>query len=172
MSWLSDAWDGVKGFVTDNKDWLQPAAKVITGALNQKNVDNTQDLYTQYLREKEMRNYQDYVAQAQAYNAGLGQGGGGRSGGGGGNNAAAMAASKKANRKMQQTYRKLLAMYKPYKDAADTLLPGMMQSYQSGLGLMGDMTNIVKDPVQMAKLNGSIPAYKVNVPLPESVRIK
>jgi hypothetical protein len=170
MSWLSDAWDGISGFVKENKDWIQPVAKVGMGALNQQNIDNTQDTYAQYLREKEMRNYENYVQQAQLYNAGLGQGGGG--GGGGGNNAAQMGASKKANRKMQQTYRKILAMYKPYKDAADALLPGMMQSYQSGLGLMGDMTNIVKDPKQMAKLNGSIPAYQVNVPLPESVRIK
>lgn len=168
MSWLSEAWDGVSGFVKDNKDWLQPAAKVVTGALSQKNIDNTQDTYAQYLREKEMRNYQDYITQAQTYNAGLGQGGGG----GGSNNAAQMGASKKANRKMQQTYRKLLAMYKPYKDAADTLLPGMMQSYQGGLNLMGSMSDIVKDPAQMAKLNGSIPAYQVNVPLPDSVRIK
>jgi hypothetical protein len=177
MSWLSDAWDGVSGFISDNKSIIKPIVGVGLGALNQSNADKSQSQYLDYLREKENQNYQASVDAITAYNAQGGGGGGGHGGGGAAAAAAAnerarLAAAKKANKKEKKTYKKLLEMYAPYRAVADKLLPEMTQTYQNSLGLQSALGNFINQPEQMAKLNGSIPAFAVDVPLPDTIRMK
>ena len=176
MSILSDLWDGAKTFYTDNKDVIKPIVGAGLGALNQSNADNTQSQYLQYLKQKELENYQNSVAGITAYNSQLGGG----SGGGNGAGAAAasaternrQAALKKANKKQQSMYKEILKMYAPYRQTADTLLPQMSQTYQNSLGLQNSLLSFVNSPAQVAKLNAAGPAWNVNVPLPDEVRLK
>lgn len=183
MSILSDLWDGAKGFYNDYKDVIKPVVGAGLGALNQSNSDNTQSQYLAYLKQKEQENYNNSVNQINAYNAQLGAsgGGGGRSGGGG--NGAQVAAAnateknrqaalKKANKLTQQTYKELLKMYQPYRETADKLLPQMTQTYENSLGLQAALGGFVSRPDQVAKLTAAGPAWNVNVPLPDSVRLK
>lgn len=185
MSILSDLYDGAKGFYNDYKDVIKPVVGAGLGALNQSNADNTQSQYLAYLKQKELENYQNSVNQITAYNSQLGASGGGggrRSGGGGGNGAAVAAANateknrqaalKKANKLTQNTYKELLKMYAPYRQTADQLLPQMTQTYENSLGLQNSLASFVSSPAQVAKLNAAGPAWNVNVPLPDSVRLK
>lgn len=171
MGWFDD----ITGFVKDNKDWLTPVVKTGLGALQQNNVDNTQSQYLDYLRQREQQNFANSQAEINAYNAALaasGSGGGGGNGAARANEASRMAASKKANKAQQNMYKELLAMYAPYRQTADTLLPQMSQTYQNSLGMQNAMAQYLNSPAQVAKLNASVPSWQINVPLPDSVRLK
>lgn len=182
MSWFSDIAD----FVTENKDIIKPIVGAGLGALKQTQSDDTQSQYLAYLKQKELENYNNSVSGIQAYNAQLAAGGGRRSGGsrgGGGGNGASVAAAdtteknrqkalKKANKQQQTMYKELLKMYQPYRETADKLLPEMTQTYQNSLGLQNALATYVNSPAQVAKLDAAGPAWNVNVPLPDSVRLK
>lgn len=185
MTWFSDIAEGVGSFWSDNKDWIQPVVKAGVGALKQSNTDNSQSQYMQYLQEREKANYQKSVDEINAYNQMLMSGalGGSGGGGGGGNSAASAAAArqteanrrkaaKKANKYLQANYKDLLAMYQPYRQTADQLLPQMTKTYEDSLGLQKSMLGFVQSPQEVAKLNGSIPAWNVQVPLPDYVKGK
>jgi len=198
MSWLSDGWDAVTGlfdsgtatdvasevvepvakggWFTRNADWLKPVVGAGLNAWKQSQADDAQGQYLDYLRQREQANYDAYMQQANAYNAQLGQGGGGNNGAAAAaaraTEANRMAASKKANRVSRKTYKKLLAMYAPYKQTADQLLPQMQQTYENSLGMQNSMLKYLNSPEQVAKLDAAGPAWNVNVPLPDSVRIK
>jgi len=176
MSILSDIYDGAKGFYNEYKDVIKPIVGAGLGALNQSNADNTQSQYLAYLKQKELENYQNSLASINAYNSQL------SSGGGRGNGAAIAAANaternrqaalKKANKVTQNTYKEVLKMYAPYRQTADALLPQMTKTYEDSLGLQKSLLNFVNSPDQIAKLTASGPAWNVNVPLPDTVRIK
>lgn len=177
MSVLSDLWDTGKTFVKDNSDWLKPVVSTVTGALKQNQIDNTQSQYMDYLRQREQQNYQDSVAAINAYNAQLGQGNGNRGDGGAAaaaraNQAAQMKAAKKANKVSQKTYKEILKIYEPYRQTADRLLPQMTQTYEGSLGLQNAMAQYIQRPEQVAKLDAAGPAWMINVPLPDAVRLK
>lgn len=181
MSILSDIWDGAKTFYQDNKDVIKPLVGAGLGALKQTQADDTQSQYLAYLKQKELENYNNSVAGIQAYNAQLGASGGGRSGGGGNGAAVAAAnateknrqkAAKKANKYQQTMYKEILKMYQPYRETADKLLPQMTQTYENSLGLQNALNTYVNSPAQVAKLDAAGPAWNVNIPLPDSVRIK
>ncbi len=187
MSWLSDIGESVLGVTTDYKladqeSWLKPLISLGTGALKQSNVDNSQSQYLDYLKQREMANYQKSLADINAYNAQLAMVGGGSGGGGGGSGAGAaaanateanrMKAAKKANKFSQNTYKELLKIYEPYRKTADTLLPQMTATYQDSLAMQNSMMKYLQQPGQMAKLDANTPAWMVNVPLPDSVRLK
>lgn len=181
--WLSDLGSTVGTYYSNNKDWINPLVKVGVGALQQSNKDNSQSQYLDYLKEREKQNYQQSVDQINAYNAQLAAAGAGGGGGGGDGGAAAAAAArateanrrkaaKKANKSSQKTYKEMLAIYAPYRQTADVLLPQMTQTYQNSLGMQKSLADYLKSPAQMAKLDASIPAYNINIPLPDEVRLK
>lgn len=183
MSWFSDIGDfiggsstgGVGGWLNTNSSWLKPIAELGVGAVKQNQVDNTQSQYLDYLKSKENQNYDDSVAQINAYNAQLeasNAASAARAAAARGTEANRMKASKKANKVSQSTYKDLLKMYKPYRDTADALLPQMTQTYQNSLGMQNNMMNYLAQPNQMAKLDASGPAFRVKIPLPDSVRLK
>lgn len=178
MGW-EDTIGAITGFIDRNKSWLEPVAKIGIGALNQNNTDNAQSQYLQYLRDREAKNYQDQVAAINAYNEQGAAAAGARSAAAASRTAAArateanrQAAAKKANKESQKMYKKLLEMYKPYKDTADRLLPQMTQTYENSLGMQNAMAQFLNRPEQTAKLNASVPSWMVNVPLPDEVKLK
>jgi len=178
MGWF----DEIGSWIGKNKDWLEPVVSIGTGALKQVNEDKAAAGYMDYLREREQQNYQSSVDQINAYNSQLAASGGGGRSGSGSNAAAAAAArtnekrsrkaSKKANDALQGTYKQILEMYAPYRATADKLLPQMTQTYQNSLGLQNALAQYVNSPAQVAKLDAAGPAWNVNVPLPDSVRLK
>lgn len=175
MSWLSDAWDAGKTFIGDNKDWLKPVAAFGVDALKQTQSDDLNSQYIDYLRNRENQNYENAKAQADAYNqqlAASGAASSARAAAARQNESNRLAAAKKANKVTQDTYKKILAMYAPYKQTADALLPQMTKTYQDSLALQGDMLGFVQSPEQQAKLNAAGPAWNVNVPLPDYVKMK
>lgn len=175
MGWLDSAWD----FVKDN---AQPIASVATGAYNLYNKSNAQNEYLDYLKEAEAYNasqtnaYNDQLAQAghvqQANLNALAANQAEQVAAMRANEANRLKASKRANKYSKTMYKKLLQMYEPYKKTADMLLPQMTQTYQNSLGMQNAMGQYVSSPQQVAKLDASVPAYQVNVPLPDSVRLK
>lgn len=197
MSWVSDAWDWgsslfdaaapaattvatdaitapnpAGGWITRNSDWLKPVIGAGIGAYQQSQSDDTQSQYLDYLRQREDANYQNMLAQMQAGQGGGGDGGAARAAAQRQTEANRMAASKKANKVSRKTYKKLLEMYQPFRDTATQLLPQMTKTYENSLGMQGDMMQYLQNPAQMAKLDAAGPAYNVNVPLPDSVRLK
>lgn len=166
---------GLGDFFSKNSGWLEPIANLGTGILGQVQKDNSQQQYLDYLKGQEDQNYQNSVNDINAYNAQLEA-----------NNASSaarasaarateqnrMKASKKANKVSQQSYKDILAMYKPFADAATTLLPQKMATYGDSLGLQKSLLNYIQQPNQIAKLDAAGPAWNINVPLPENIRLK
>lgn len=166
MSWISD----VGSWIGDNSGWIKPIVGAGVNSYKQSNADDAQSQYLDYLRQREQKNYEDSVAQINAYNQQGAAMGAGSSGGG--NDAARMAAASRGNHAMQKTYKQLLKMYAPYRQTADRLLPQMTQTYENSLGLQNSLAQFLNSPAQVAKLSASIPAYNVQVPVPDSVRQK
>lgn len=179
MSWLSDAWDSVSGFVSDNKDVVGGLLDTGISAFGQYNKDQSQSDYLNYLRERENQNYQNSLDSINYYNAQGAAAAGDKNAMAAAmaaamkaQEAARMAAAKKANRRLQKTYKEILKMYKPFRDTAMELLPLKTNAYKDSLGLQGNLLSFVNSPEQTAKLNASVPSWQVNVPLPDYVRLK
>ena len=180
MSWISD----IGGWLSDNKGVIGSVVGTGLNAINQYNKDESQSQYLEYLRQREDKNYQDQVAQINAYNAQLAAAGSGGGGGGGsrGNGAAAaaarkteanrMKASKKANKISQESFKKIIDMYAPLAGTVNELLPLKTDTYKKSLGMQNAMSQYLAQPGQMAKLDAAGPAWNVNIPLPDLVRIK
>ena len=176
MGWIEDIGQFVGdagNWIDKNQGWLKPVVKFGTGALGQMNTSDAQSQYLEYLRQQEQQNYQNSVDATNAYNQQLQA----SQGAAAANRAAAMqteanrqAAAKKGNKKSQQTYKELLALYAPFKDTATQLLPQMSQTYQNSLGMQNAMSQYLNQPGQVAKLDAAGPAWNVNVPLPESLK--
>lgn len=167
--------DSITGFIGKNSNWLAPVVATGLGAFKQNSADTAANDYLSYLHQQEDQNYQNSVNNINQYNDQLSANNaaaGARAAAARQNQANAMRAAKKGNKVSQQTYKQVLAMYAPYKAVADQLLPQMTQTYQNSLGLQNALGQFVNSPAQVAKLNGSIPSYQVNVPLPDSIKIK
>ena len=164
MSW----WDPITSFIGENKGWLEPVVSTGVELAKYGNNQSSRSQYLDYLRKKEQENYARALADTQNLNS---QAEGSR--------AAAMAtesnrvaAAAKANEFLQNSYKDLLKMYGPSIKTANNLMPKMSQAYQQGLGLQRALASYVSSPEQMAKLSGSVPAYAISIPLPDSVRLR
>lgn len=169
-------WDGASTWLGDN--WGE-IAKAGVGAYGIYQKTKGENAYNDYLRENERLNaertnaYNDQLAKdAASQNAASYTNSAAQIAAMQGTEANRMAAALQASKYSQNMYRKLLKMYEPYRQTAEMLLPQKTQTYQNSLALQNAMGNYVSSPDQMAKLNASVPAYNVNIPLPDSVRIK
>lgn len=165
---MSDWWSGVTDWLGNHAGDILDTGIAIYG---QSQKDKSQDQYLDYLRERENQNYQDSVNAINAYNAQLGGGGGG-AGAFNATEANRLAALSAANAASQASYKKILQMYKPLRKTVKRLLPQMTKTYENSLGLQGKLSDFIQSPEQMALLNQSGPAWNVNVPLPDYVKIK
>lgn len=164
MAWWSDITD----FIGKNKDWLEPVVSTGVGLATYGNNEQSRSQYAQYLAEREQANYERALADAQNYNA-QSQAGAAAAAATEGNR---QAAAGRANDYTQAGYADLREMYQPFVRTAHNLLPKMSRAYQQGLNLQTGLSSFLNQPDQMAKLNGSVPAYNINVPLPDSVRLR
>lgn len=173
MSWF----DSIGTFITDNKSWLEPVAKVGFNAIGQSQNDSQNNAYLNYLRQQEDRNYQSSVDAINQYNAQGAAAAGARSRAAASSAAAARAnqaaqqkAAKKAMKYEKNMYKKILEMYKPFADTATALLPEKTKTYRDSLGLQNQMLQFVNRPDQQALLTGSVPAWQTNIPLPDHLK--
>lgn len=171
--------DSIGTFISDNKGWLKPVLEVGAGALQNSNSDSQRNQYLNYLRERENQNYQQSVDSINQYNEQMGAAAGARSRAAASRAAAArqtqanqQAAAKKAEKYMQNTYKKILKMYKPFADTATALLPQKTKAYEQSLGLQNSMLDFINRPDQQALLTGSVPSYQIQVPLPDNLKVK
>lgn len=172
----SSWWDSGIDWLGDN--W-QEVAGAAAGAYGIYNKTKAQNAYNDYLKQAE----QDKADQTNAFNDWQYANAQNEHAASAGNSAAQMAAMQqneanrlkaalRASKYSKTMYKKLLKMYEPYRKTAAMLLPQMTQTYQNSLGLQNAMGQYVQSPQQMAKLDAPVAAYNVNIPLPDSVRLK
>ena len=170
MGFWDDYVAPIGSFIKENKSVIEPIVSAGVGAIKQNSLDNSSNQYLNYLREREQRNYDNYVASANSLNATNAANAASRAAAANANDAARRGAAAKANKAERKMYKKLLALYSPLKDSAMTLLPQMQETYLNSLAMQGSMGQFLNKPEQMAKLNGALPAYQVNIPLPDSLK--
>lgn len=177
MSW----WDDVTGFVSNNKDILSTVAATGLSAAKNSSQDKAAKDYQAYLQQQEQANYNNYLSQVDAYNtqganaAAASAANSARAAANSRASSAAAAATErnarkaagKASKASQKGYKEALAMLAPYVQAGEKILPAKQATYLEALNRMGAMGNYLNSPDQMAKANASIPAFAVNIPLPE-----
>ncbi len=173
MEWLTDIGD----WIGDNKSWLKPVLSVGSSLVQQGQNDRQANAYLDYLKQQEDRNYQDSVSAINAYNQQMQAAAGTRSRAAAAsaaarrtNDANQAKANKKAVKHMQNTYKKVLQMYKPFADTATALLPEKTKTYRDSLALQNSMLNFVNRPDQQAALTNVVPSWQTNVPLPDHLK--
>jgi len=175
----SSWWDTGINWVSDNWDTIAKGVGVASGAYGIYNETKARNAHNEYLREVERARAEqinaenDYLTKvAEADRLAQVNNSAAQTGAMHMNEANRLKAALRASKYSKNTYRKILKMYEPYRKTAEMLLPQMTQTYQNSLGLQNAMGAYVQNPTQMAKLNAETPAYQVNIPLPDSVRIK
>lgn len=165
--------DSIGDFFTDNKSWLKPVTNFISGiggsAVNSRN----QEAYLQALRDAEQRNYDDAKAYNDAYVDYLGRKSAASAASSASsaaasraNQAAAMKAGKKALKQEKKGFKQLKDLWQPFVDTGKQVLPQMTQAYGMGFGNLQDMNKLFQTPEFQASTKQSVPAYEINVPIP------
>lgn len=162
MSWLGDIFDTAGDFVTKNSNWLKPVATAGLGiyALNQqkKFANKAIDLEKQ--------------AADQKYQLALARSGGGGGGGGGINKKKLIQAYKEAMKKEQEGYAAALARYKPFTDASLQILPQQVKTYEDAAKNISMLNAYLMTPQKLAQMDQSVPAYTIDIPLPDYIKGK
>lgn len=136
-------WSDVGGWYKDNKDWINPVIQAGFSLYGAGQKQNNQSAFVDYLKAKEKENYENTLRQQQyqlalAAARGGGGGGGGGSGGGGGISPAQL--------------RQMQALYKPFADSAQVMLPQMQTQYLAGLEALGKMQSLYGTPQMTAQV--------------------
>ncbi len=175
MSWYDD----VVGFVTENKDVIKPIAQVGLGALKNTQNDSATKDYINYLKSQEQTNYQNYLADVDAYNAAgadAAANANARAAAAAANSRARAAAAaaternrlkaaKKASKEEQKGYAEALALMAPYVQAGEKVLPAKTGTYLDALKRMSAIGQTLD--TKKADANASIPSWEVPVQLPD-----
>ena len=189
MSWISDAYDAVSGFFSGgggevvkkgaeeapgwfsrNSDWLKPlgagAADLIGSRITGSANDQTLDAYKNALLD----DYNRQTALAQQYAQWQqGQAGASRAAAASAD-AARRAGAKQQLRSEKRAFNQANSYLEPYRQAGLEVLPAMTGAYKSGVNNLNLLQGYVNAPEAMARLNGSKPAFEVQVPLPEQLK--
>jgi hypothetical protein len=106
------------------------------------------------------------VQDEQYANALANYGSGGGGGGGG--------MSRKQRKQIESLYQKYFdlsqAQLTPYIEAGKRMLPQQEALYKQGMSGLGDIATKVLSPESLAITNSSIPAYKIPLVLPKSLK--
>lgn len=168
------------GFDIPGGDTIKDILNVGGNLFNTYNDSSSNDAIANIIKQNEIQKYNDtkaYNDAATAYNsqamAMAGANSAARS-----RAAAAAAAARRQNdinaqhaadraqKFLNKKYKETMAMYAPFRQSATTLLPEMQGSFEGGLGLSNSLLSLLKQPDQMAKLNGSQPASMLGPKLP------
>lgn len=178
MSTLSDIFDGVGSFVSDNSGWIKPIVGAGLGYLQGSTNNSYASSYADALEKQNQANYANYLSNLDAYNkyqtaassasaANRAAAASARAA----NDKASMAAAKKALKYETKAKKEAFARYQPYVDAANSLLPKRTALAGQGLDLLSTLGQQLAG--QTGKLSGSNgPAWTINVPVPEYLKRK
>lgn len=162
MSWLSDIVEPVGKFISDNSNWLKPVASAGLGyyAIKQqgKFANKAIDL--------------EKAAADQRYQNALARSGGGGGGGGGINKKKLIQAYKEAMKKEQEGYQAALARYKPFTDASLQILPQQVKTFEDANKNISMLNAYLMTPQRLAQMDQSVPAYTIDIPLPDYIKGK
>lgn len=155
-------WGEIGSFLANN--W-KPIAGAVTSGYGIYENNRARKEYERQIKAEEDAAYQDELQayndrQARAASSGGGGGGGGsRSGGGGGGKNAALG--------IQQDYlNQLRKLYAPYEEAQKQLVPIQTETHKKTLESLNMLRGYLMNPEVLKKMNASIPASDVNIPLP------
>ena len=169
--------DSVTGFLSDNSDWLKPVVNAGLGAYQQANKSGAQQSYADLLRSAEQQNYDNQKAAYEANQAAQAQNYANNQAARAPNQAAARAtqasknaAERKAAKIQQKYYEEAQGLLRPYAETSARLLPQVEQAYGSSLSGLGSLLAELQNPKNMAKMNGSVPAYSVPLEIPAYLR--
>ena len=141
MDWGTVLNAGIKGYSIYDQQRQQ-----------KKYIDSLRKMEQQQIDYARQQNDAQFEAQVQA----LMQSGGGGGGGGGGG-------APRMNSAMLQEWRNYMnkaeEMYKPYAEAAKTLLPAKTEAMQTGLGLASQLAKAYSTPEMLTQR--STPAYSI-----------
>lgn len=171
---LFDIFDKVGDFLGKNKSWLKPVTRLGSNLLGANQESGNQQNYLDSLRAAEQRNYDEAKAQYD-YNNEIGMANAASRNAASASSAAAsrateanrMGAAKKSFKAEKKGLQEIKDLYKPFSDTDARILPGMEAAYNQGLGNLSGASKFFSSPEQFAKINGSMPAYNIKIPLPD-----
>lgn len=164
-------------WLSTNKDWLKPVVSTGLGAYQAANENGTRSDYADMLRAAEQRNYDDSKDAYDSYNSWAQQNAAASAGAANARAAAARAteaarqgALKKAMKTEKKYYDTAQGYLAPWRESAARLLPQAEATYSGSLSGMNNLMQMLQSPEAMAKMNASVPAYSVNLGLPDYLR--
>lgn len=182
MSWLSDLGENILGVTTDyNLDdqasWLKPVLNVGGSIYSQYQKNKGAQGALDAQRQSEQQNYDDALAEQQAYNNYVDevnmydwQNAQSRAAAAAQQDALRRRYAKKAAKKQREYYNEAKGIYLPYQQTGARLLPQMEGTYSGGLNNLNSLSKLTMSPESLAKLNSSKAAFEVGVPLPDYMR--
>ena len=170
---------GVGDFVDNNSSWLKPVAQVGLDLYKQYQQGGARDDVADLYREREKRNWEQYLAEEQAYQAQQAQSWAQAQA----NRRAAAAAAAatdanrrealgKANKVEQKNYKQMIKLIKPYQKATSALIDPSQKTFEQGFDTISMLNGILKGKDNMALLKDSGPAYGIDIPIPEYMKAK
>ena len=172
-------WDS-SGSSSSGSSWLEPVLNVGSKLVDTYLRDDNRGEIEDILRAREDRNYQEGLANYNAYNEYLKayEGASAANRAASARNAQAraaaaarehqnmLAAAKQGMRVANKHDKRALAMMQPYVDAGAATIPKMTETYGKALGGMNSAFDYVSSPAQMAKLEQDKAAWNTGVPIP------
>lgn len=173
MNWL----DSISGFIDDNASWLKPIVNVGGSIYGQSQAQKGAQGMLDAQSQGEQQRYDDALAEQQAYNKYVDdlnmhdwQEQQSRAAASAQQDSLNRRYAKKANRKQRQYFEEAKGYYEPYRQTGLRLLPQMEGAYSQGLNNLGLLGKYTMNAKNMAALDGSKPAYEIQLPLPEHMR--
>jgi DNA mismatch repair ATPase MutS len=175
MDWL----DGIGSFLTNNSDWIKPAAAIGYGLYNSNQQEKDRNRIADIYRQKEESNYDQALANNAQYekyleaaNAQANSNAAARSRAAGAYAAAArqtqanqQKALKKGMKRTNEGFEEAKGYLKPFYEAGVKVLPQATQAYSEGLNQLALLNAYLNNPQSMARREGSNPVWASNVPL-------
>lgn len=159
-------WEDIGNWISSNKDWLAPVAKIGVGAYQTMNQNNANSDYASLINNATQEDYNqqkaNYDAAVQAQQSNMAAAAA--------NNAAKLAAQRKALEAETAKYNEAMGYLKPFRESAKRILPKQEKTYTDTLGGLSNLMALYQSPEMMAKLNQSVPAYSVKMQLPDYLR--
>jgi hypothetical protein len=173
MSWL----DSIGEFVDGNASWIKPILNVGGSIYQQSQAQQGAQGSLDAQMQGEQQRYDNALAEQQAYNQYVDainmhdwQNQNSRAAAQAQQDELSRRYAKKANRKQREHFGEAKGYLEPYRQTGLRLLPQMEGTYTQGLNNLGLLGKYAMNAKNMAALDGSKPAYEVQLPLPEYMR--
>lgn len=165
---------GIGDFVDNNSSWLKPVAQAGLDLYKQYQKQSANDKISDIYRQREQNNYNNYLAEVEAYNQQVQQQQAAANAARASAQAARaateknrQAAASKANDVVQKNYKQMIKLMKPYQKATSALIVPSQENMEGGFDIMSKLNSILSGSENMALLKNSGPAYAIDIPLPD-----